>query len=225
MPPTKHTVTDTGFSCYQNDTGTNRCRQCIYILPTTGRRCRLNTCVDLDYCHWHLRKVHNVQIKPSTIIGAGLGVFAAGSVSPRMLAYLKSRESSRAEKNQYAVFKKGDTIGTYKGEEVKYEQLNERYGEHRTAPYAVKNRGKYIDSLCERNFVGYVNSAYRSGLQNNTRLTQGLKLVALRNIYPGEELLWSYGADYWRSETPHIRSTKSASQRRRRGGSSRRRRR
>lgn len=214
MPPTRHTVTETGFSCYQNDTGTNRCRQCIYVIPNTGRRCRLNTCVDMDYCHWHLKKVHDVQIKPSTIVGGGLGVFAAGNVSPRMLRYLKSRDSSRAEKNQYAVFKKGDVIGKYEGEVVSREELNRRYGEHTTAPYAVqKSRREIYDALCVRNFVGYVNSAHNTGFQNNCKLTAGLRLVATRNIYPGEELFWNYGRDYWRSHPPVIRSTKSRSRR------------
>ena len=63
------------------NTDTFRCRldcdQCTHI-KDNGQQCRNRVCFGIPVCWVHSIQVHGVTIRPSTIPGAGKGLFAVG---------------------------------------------------------------------------------------------------------------------------------------------------
>lgn len=220
------------FQCTVNDTGTKYCYQCKFITEK-GKRCKLKSCVDLDYCWIHLRMKYKVKIAPSKIkvngksIGLGLFALTDKTLPSDITRRIKSRKVTSEEKKLYAVFKTGDVIGKYIAQEVDAKELSNRYdymkdGElvEQTAPYAVsKNNHTIYDSLCHRNFVSYANDARGTGFENNAKLSAQMYLKATRTIWEGEEILWNYKNVYWSTpvaDVQHSRSTYKRSNNRRR---------
>jgi len=130
----------------------------------------------------------HVDIRPSTIPGAGLGLFA-----------LKE-------------FNNGDLVVPYKGEILTKEQMDERYGDG-LAPYALQiNKNTYVDSACERGTGSFINTNPK---KNNARFSvysgrsgspPAASVRAIRKIPAGAEIFVDYGPD-----TPrYIPTTKSA---------------
>lgn len=143
----------------------------------TGGRCRRRTKKQLPYCYEHARSLLHVDIRPSTIPGAGLGLFA-----------LKE-------------FKKDDLIAPYKGEIITKAQMDERYGDG-LAKYALQiNKNTYIDSACQRGTASFINTNPR---KNNARFSvysgrsgypPGASVRATKTIPEGAEIFVDYGPD------------------------------
>jgi hypothetical protein len=193
------------FQCRINDTGTKYCNQCQFI-TAKGTRCRKNTCMDLTYCWIHLRIKHRVRIAPSLIKvngkSIGLGLYA--------------QDPNTHEDKRAIVFRKGDIIGRYVGEEIKtQEQLAHRYDKfvdkqrilEQTAPYAVvQHNGKIYDALCHRNFIAYANDARGTNMTNNATLNpRSVYLHATKNIRNGDEILWNYTKGYWEAPIAQVK--------------------
>jgi len=201
------------FHCTVNSSGTRFCRQCEYI-KSDGHRCRLHSCYEAHYCWIHLKKVQKVRIAPSRLPLVGLGLFARTNkaLPPALLNKLKSRKATRQERAQYTVFNTGDVIGEYEGEKLTKRELASRYdyetetGEEiqQVAPYGAMNvKGDITDALCVRNFTAYSNDPFKSKEQQNAKIIgHRLRLVAIRPIYEGEEILIKYGRGYWHSGYP-----------------------
>lgn len=142
-------------------------------------QCKRRTRRQLPYCADHTRILFHVAIKPSTIKGAGFGVFA-----------LKD-------------FEKDERIIPYFGELIDEAELNRRYGD-KIAPYAFKvGKGKYIDGACERGTANYINTNFK---KNNAVLKSypgnSVKDIppsgfvkATKKIHAGQEIFVDYGAD------------------------------
>ncbi len=113
-----------------------QCRQCSAHTSTTGARCGRRTCIGVEYCWQHLRSVAHLRIGPSTVPGAGKGLFAHAGVP-------------HAGPNA-VVFRNGEVILPYRGEALTRAQLHTRYGPHGTAPYALGSKCRVALSSTQR---------------------------------------------------------------------------
>jgi len=122
-------------------------------------------------------------------------------------------------------YKKGERIGSYKGERIDGAELNRRYGAGNSTvgKYVVMTgRDSYLDDCRKEGELAYANDpvdlklmadylsrgynriqAYRKATDKEARNSMmrscagHATLYATRHIYPGEEILWSYGYEYW----------------------------
>ena len=167
----------------------------------TGHRCRRRVVIGQDLCYSHLLSLKHLRIKPSTITGAGNGLFA-----------LDSRQPPNA-----VLFHKGDRIGEYIGERLDLAELAERYGNY-TAPYTMKiTNNEFLDSATKRGYCSLANRATTANQANaefpncNYRVVpHKIYLVAKKDIRNGDEILTSYGKSYRmngreRNETKKVR--------------------
>ena len=157
-----------------------------------GAVCTRNTLVTHPYCWQHEIKEENLRVKPSAISGAGKGLFAQDKIRPK------------PEDNSKIVFHKGDKIAAYGGEILNKAELDRRYPGDTMAQYVLQvNKNKYIDARNTKAGVArYANDPRGSGKTANAKLKAAPaadkgKLEASRNIHENEEILTSYGPEYW----------------------------
>jgi len=178
------------FSC------TLTCMQCRARTPggAAGQRCSRTVCVGLPYCWQHTRTKLNVRVGETgdAKIGKGLFAHAPANVSRHI-----------------PVFRPGQPIVTYEpAERLTKAQIDQRYdygGFDPTAPYGFDVRSGALDAACVRSIASLVNDpkGRRPRMTSNSvfeELPQSMSRVLLRatkNIYHGEEILASYGKDYW----------------------------
>lgn len=131
----------------------------------------------------------NVEVKESTIPGAGKGLFAKCD------------------------FKKGDLIVEYLGEIITEKELDRR-AENDEYGYAFYiSKRKCIDAFHLPNALArYANDAKGTtkirGLRNNSEFHTIKRrgwIVAKNNIKAGREILVDYGADYWKDIAYNIK--------------------
>lgn len=160
-----------------------KCDQCTYFVPVTAtevRQCKRMTCKYGPMCWQHTKKVEGVEVKESGIRGAGLGLFAT------------------------RVFEAGQYISKYGGEVVNMAELNRRYGKNATAPYAmdIPGRGRFVDAIYSNSGnARYANDCFNSTFRCNAELVRRAdareRLRATTRINIGDEILVSYGDEYW----------------------------
>ena len=160
----------TDFTC------TLECCRCT-AETKTGSRCERRTRKQLPFCYQHARTLSHIDIRPSTIPNAGLGLFTLQE------------------------FKSGDLIVPYKGEILTRAQMDERYG-NGLATYALQiNKNTYIDSACARGTASFINTFPR---HNNARFSvysgraghpPGASVRATKKIPAGSEIFVDYGPD------------------------------
>lgn len=166
------------FSAHETDfTCKLECCRCAADTKTGGR-CKRRTKKQLPYCYEHARSLLHVDIRPSTIPGAGLGLFALQE------------------------FKADDLIAPYKGELLTLAQMNERYHleDGGLAPYALQiNANTFVDSACSRGTASFINTKPR---HNNARFSvysgraghpPSASVRATKRIAPGQEIFVDYG--------------------------------
>ena len=114
------------------------------------------------------------EIRDSPIPRAGLGLFAVKPIAEE------------------------DTIGYYTGKVVTWEELNA--SEQISSSYVVYVCANHVivGEGPEANYTRYANHGSRPNalLVTSTRW-KSARLEALRDIRPGEEILFDYGEDYW----------------------------
>ena len=153
----------------------------------TGAQCRRNTVKYLDKCFQHLKSEMGLVVKPSTIPGAGDGLFT-------------TRDR-----------KVGEKIIQYHGEIMDQQEIDERYQatEPVTAPYVVEEKkNRFIDAACNRGTAAFVN--HKAIAQSNCRWlvsrapNPAVWVVARKNIKATTgnptELFISYGQQYQMNE-------------------------
>ena len=152
-----------------------QCQQCG-VVKADGSRCRNRVCVGVPYCHVHLFYKKHLKIKPSTIPGAGKGLFAA-----------------RPNAGDDIVFRRGDVVVEYGGESIDRATLDHRYGRY-TAPYGLQRRADLFENAaCKRGAGSLANHKPLS--QANARYSVGrdrMNLVATKNIRNGQEIFCCY---------------------------------
>jgi len=154
------------------------CPQCKAITKS-GNKCKNTTCKQYPYCWIHLKSIDKLQVKKSTITGAGNGLFYVG------------------KKN----FPKNKKIVDYSAKEITSRK-------NPNSDYVLKvGEGRYLDSEDPSNYVGrYINDG--KGKANNVRISRGTKIYTKNNrkvvpvystkvIKPNTELKLNYGRTYW----------------------------
>ena len=145
-----------------------------------GKPCKNRTCKNFPYCWVHLKSKDKLQVKKSTIKGAGQGLFYVGKKSfppnKKITEYSSKEVSSKANpKSDYVL-----EIG----------------------------RKRYLDSKDKSNFPGrYINDNRNTGKKPNVRFSKGYKIYhksdrayvpvkTTKKIKPNTELLANYGRNY-----------------------------
>lgn len=177
-------------------------------------RCKRKCIIGFEYCPTHLEIIKKLKIKPSTIQGAGKGLFV----------------SDKTKAIGEVVFFKHSKVADYNGVIKTRQQLTQQYRGH-TAPYAVELVGNSNIDAADKRSVGslvnhkelydedtdnpipmrvqndYANCVLARERQN--RRVVGIYLKAIRDIRNGEELFASYGDEYDFEEEDEVRySTK-----------------
>ena len=104
--------------------------------------------------------------------------------------------------------KEGEFIMDYLGQEMSADELNDRYSDNLlNARYALELTGplglnpSYIDAVdkSRSNLGRYFNHCSRPTVRKVRQRfpDRRLRFFAARDIAPGEELTWDYGASYW----------------------------
>ena len=155
------------------------CKQCIFI-KANGQRCKRRTCVRKDYCWQHLRSQKGLDVRPSTLPGAGLGLVAFKS------------------------FRKGEKVASYSGKIVKARKArNSQYS-------IVWKNGRVVDASSSQHGVGrYANTCRGADKTakrckgNNVKIARDFrrKTIALRvGKNPinkrGQEIFNTYGSGF-----------------------------
>jgi len=171
---------------YENPTnflqGDLICQQCI-AQNRQNTKCKKITCFGTPYCWVHLYYKFHLKIKPSTIPGAGNGLFAMDTSKPQ----------------DAIIFKKGDEIAPFFGEKLTLEDVKARYGKY-LAPYVImqnKKENVYVDGAFERTAASMIN--HKAHSRANCRFSvsyKGILLKATKNIRNNDEIFASYGRDY-----------------------------
>ena len=162
---------------------------CNYIDPETGKKCGNKLGVYINYCWKHTDMLQNIQIKKSQIPKSGYGLYAGSKgfkQADKMLMYSTNKNH------------------------ILEKDLNEKCSKARDFS---KCYGDYI--LChgkhcwdgrdpkKATVARFSNDCYGSKLKCNAKF-EVLKgnpwLVATKDIKPGEEILTSYGIDYWKAK-------------------------
>lgn len=115
-----------------------------------------------------------VSIRPSDIVGAGLGVFAATALPPHRI------------------------LGYYRGEQLTLEQYDERYPHGALAAYVLQTGlTTFLDARDETHWTRFINDCRGSGMANNVEFTARGGVRTRRRILAGEELYVNYGPEYF----------------------------
>jgi hypothetical protein len=116
-----------------------------------------------------------VEIRKSSIPGAGSGVFAKVDIP------------------------NGYDLGLYRGEALTEKEFEDRYGESGHGEYTLYLPDKtYVDAAkTGYNWTSRMNAPRGLGKKSNIWWDQYGRTFARRNIKAGEELLVGYGTSYW----------------------------
>ena len=157
-------------------------RRCVHRNPATNGLCKRTVCIGLDLCFQHLEIDKHLKIKPSTINGAGKGLFAF---------------NHKLDANDI-LFRKGDIICRYEGQFINEAELVRRYRD-KTAPYAlILKKNECMDSAHQRYIGSLINHKPKSqsnaeyGAVLNQRNNHYINTKAVKNIKNNSELFVPY---------------------------------
>jgi hypothetical protein len=149
-----------------------------------GARCTRRTCKIGRFCFQHLSKEVNLAVRPSTIAGAGQGLFSTKVVS------------IPANKRQSGV-----PLIQYTGEQLTSAQHDARYGADERGQYVLRlGPNRYIDARSTQSSAArYANACDRPGYKKpcNAKFNNAGNLVAVKKLPKNSEILTRYGSDYF----------------------------
>ena len=189
-PPTE-VQKDEGISVVKT-TGPLANIQCGEKDIETDQRCMRRTVIGSGICSQHLKRNKNLQIKKSTIFvdgkSIGKGLFALNT----------------GDRNEI-IFHNGVDIIDYIGEIIDDDEKERRYG-NGTGPYCLGGKldddvtdTPLIDSAFVRGVASIINHMplKRSNAQYQFDTDRNMHvIVAIRDIYSGEEIFCDYGDEY-----------------------------
>ncbi|CAM9981922.1 unnamed protein product, partial [Heterosigma akashiwo] len=146
----------------------------------SGGRCNRYTVIGTDVCWQHLLYEHNLKIKK---MRHGLGLFAWKK---------DTKEVLRQGRRRQVLFRKGEILMGYGGEERTEERMQFLYGDN-AAPYALEESDDLtIDAACNRTVGALAN--HGNNKQANTRFTKTppTRIKATKNIKEGDEIIINY---------------------------------
>ena len=161
------------------------CGRCLGT-KANGQRCSRTSCMGYEYCWQHLRSHAMLRIGPSIQLPqAGKGVFAF----------------RRGALPTDVIFRRGQHLIPYHGENVTIQEVNRRYDpvmyagrqqREGTAPYYHSG----VDAACARSIGSMLNHRPRPNMTNVVVRGANRMIVALRDITHDEELFMDYGPSY-----------------------------
>lgn len=184
---------------YQSDTLNDpfRCRlKCMRCIGKTkeGTQCERKTCTTLPFCPMHLKKHAHLRVGQTKLKdenGARFQFAGLFACDPK-------------KKKGEVVFEKNKWIVAYIGDKMTKTELDARYPQDNTAPYAVGRKTDVWDGGCTRGVANFANDA-RNDANNNAFFDwagrgRTMVLVATKDIKNGDEILADYGKAYWDDE-------------------------
>ena len=139
--------------------------------------------IGFEYCAKHLKQICNLEINKSKMLNIGVGLFAKQNVNKNRI-----------------VFKKGQMILKYNGELLNENEYQTRYKDIKAdGPYAIfLNNSHTIDSACWRGTASLINHKRKKDGANAefVKKSNGVFVLAFKDVYEGEELFADYGAGY-----------------------------
>ena len=168
--------------------------QCEALDQKTQQQCKRQTVVGCGICWQHLKKLHQLRIKKSTILvdgkSIGKGLFAITTQDPEQI-----------------LFENGTHIIDYVGEQLAEHEREERYGDG-TGPYCIGGEDSdsedgydtpLIDCAFTRGVAALAN--HKSEPEANARYVFDEDrnihtIVAIKSIHSGEEIFCDYGPNY-----------------------------
>ncbi len=178
-----------------------RCGQCTYDqvkVPKSNRvrRCKIHSCVD-SLCWHHLRKVHQLRVKPSTLPGldskASKGLFTETEI-------IIPRDKKSAYKIPYNGFYVNRDVANQKNYRSAYMAYADGKRYHVDGKMSNSSAARYINAckpaqkaagLCKNNMTLY-----------HVRASNQHFVKAIHRIPAGGELFMAYGKDYWQPDSP-----------------------
>ena len=147
------------------------CPQCNARAESTKQQCRLRTCKFCPRCHFHT----DVEVKRSTIPGAGRGLFA------------KHLIKKGTQILDYKVGTKKLTAAQYKAKYPKGESKPEKM---------AKIEGNFYDAEnAKKSVAGFVNRPPKGG-RSNAKLQKNGKVVVTKNLKSDDEIFMPYGTSF-----------------------------
>ena len=194
-PPRFHFWTDSGdqaFSCELQQV------RCAYKAAGSDKQCDERIYIGLPFCPEHLMQAKHLAIRPSGLVPGQLGLFAASS-----------DHGARG-----VVFRPGQRVIEYIGEDISETELHRRYGatDAYVAPYAVcTSKNRYMDGACVRGAAAFANGAARASggganavmyitPANSSVDARKLMLRATKRVRNGDEIICVYGTEYFRDD-------------------------
>ena len=172
--------------------------RCVYRHGGTGKRCRVQINAGLPYCADHLAREKKLAIKPSLLVPGELGLFV---------------ECTDSEPGDI-VFRPGQRIIEYVGEEITDRELDRRYGQGDTytAPYALRLKHRIKDAACLRGAAAFANgvarvddganAAFHITPMNSLTDPNVFMMHATKRIRNGQEIIVTYGKTYFGDGKP-----------------------
>ena len=172
------------------------CR-CSHINNITHHHCKKRCLIGVSKCWIHLLSDNFIRIQPSTIHGAGSGVF-----------------TRKRYNHTDRVYNIGDKICQYEGNVISQHNLTHRY-QNKTAPYSIilrnrdeNNNYQYEDAAEYRGIGSLIN---HHTIRNNCRFSvtrnNRIQIIATKPINKDTELLINYGQDYIMNQPGVLSST------------------
>ena len=170
---------------------------------TQGGVCRRHSVIGTPYCRQHLKSQMHLEIKESTLPGAGIGLFAYKPENAG-IAPVFAPNPTAEQRNQYGTLTR---VCKFDGDYITKAELDRRYGDY-TAPYAFQpsENSPVIDPAGHRSIGSLINhrpNRPRVGIPANTKWTVNFRknpidvnIDATRPIMHGEEIFLSYGPKY-----------------------------
>ena len=161
------------------------CDRCTAISASTGAQCKLRTCKVGPYCWIHTRSLAGLQVKPSGIPGAGLGLYT-------------TRERKKTDKK----------VVLYTGIRKNKKQIKKM----KNTDYVMEaKKNSYIDaSRTNSGPARYINECLpedemKGRCGTNARFytqpaTNRVNLETLEPLDVGSEIFASYGEKYWKKK-------------------------
>ena len=159
------------------------CQRCI-ARKADGRRCSRTTCLYSELCWQHAGRDLGLKIAPSTIPGAGRGLFATRDL-PRNYAIRYGRPIDRLTRAE----------------------IHARYPNNQVATYGLCSANRCVDGRSTQSGLArWVNAPRGTNRRSNSALTMlntnnpwAARATLTRAVRQGEEILTNYGAAYWRA--------------------------
>jgi len=160
-------------------------RECVRCAAETavGKRCKNRTCTYTEFCAAHTKQLLDLELKPSSIAGAGRGLYTLVDIpkDKRIAQYtgeLKTEEAYNKKKSGYGVHLPNGKV------------LDAHSTQHGIARYANDCRSANKKKGECKGTNARLTSSTRDG-----KTTVWLK--STKRIKAGDEIFVSYGRGYW----------------------------